>query len=115
MNYAAFSLLFLAAALLPAVVVAVRRLRHRPWWLAVLVTAAVLLVLTVVFDSLMVAGGLFHYDQERSLHVDVGLTPLEDLAWPIASAALLPSLWALARRRRSADGVRRPRDQAHSR
>ena len=80
---------------------------------------AALVVLTVVFDSLMVSVDLFAYDQARSLGIDVVLTPVEDLAWPVASAVLLPSLWALSvrpaaprpapRRLRRPPGARSPR------
>jgi lycopene cyclase domain-containing protein len=101
-SYAAFSLVFLAVSLVPAGLVLVRRTARAPgttWWRSVLVTMMALVVLTVIFDSLMVSVDLFTYDQARSLGIDVVLTPLEDLAWPVASAVLLPSLWALALRR----------------
>ena len=98
MSYAAFSLVFLAVALLPGAVVLLRRPASGRWWLAVLLSMAALVVLTVVFDSLMVSVDLFAYDQARALGIDVLLTPLEDLAWPVASAVLLPSLWALSAR-----------------
>lgn len=104
MSYLAFSLLFVAAALLPVVGAVVRGRTGRSWWLSVAVAMAALVVLTVVFDSLMVSVDLFRYDQSRTLGVDVLLAPLEDLTWPIASALLLPSLWRLARRDRSKPG-----------
>ena len=100
MSYLSFSLLFLVAASVPAVLAVVARRTTGRWWLAVLVTAAALVALTVVFDSLMVSVDLFRYDQTRSLGVDVLLAPLEDLAWPVASALLLPALWALSDRRK---------------
>ena len=133
MSYLVFSLLFVAAALVPAVVAVLAGRTVLPgrtvlagragrrWWVAVLLAMAALVVLTIVFDSLMVAVGLFRYDQTRALGIDVGLAPLEDLTWPVASAVLLPSLWVLSDRvvglrspaRRSAPrrAPRRPRQQ----
>ena len=104
MSYLTFSLVFVAAALVPALLAVLTQRTGRRWWLAVLLAMAALVVLTIVFDSLMVAVGLFRYDQTRSLGVDVWLTPVEDLTWPVASAVLLPSLWALSDRL----GVRSP-------
>ena len=54
-----------------------------------------LLLLTVVFDSLMIAVDLFRYDEAQLLGWSVGLAPIEDLAWPVAAGLLLPSLWEL--------------------
>ena len=81
MSYAAFSLVFLVVALLPAALVVVRGRATVRWWLAVLLTMGALVVLTIVFDSLMVSVDLFAYDQARALGIDVLLSPLEDLAW----------------------------------
>jgi len=95
MTYAGLAAAVLAAAVVLAVVVsAVRRLDAR-WWAATLLTAAVLTGLTVVFDSLMIAADLFRYDDAALAGARVWLTPVEDLAWPLVAALLLPSLWAL--------------------
>lgn len=105
MSYLAFSLLFVALALVPVAGAMVRQRTGRRWWRAVLFSMVVLLVLTVIFDSLMVHVDLFRYDQSRSLGLDVLLTPVEDLAWPVAAALLVPSLWVLTP---SARPARRP-------
>src|SRR5690606_14002774 len=50
-----------------------------------------------------IAAGLFHYSEEHLLGVMIGLAPIEDFAYPLAAALLLPSLWwALARGRSDA-------------
>jgi lycopene cyclase domain-containing protein len=95
-SYLVFSLLFVALALVPVAGAVVRQRTGRRWWRAVAFSMVVLLVLTVIFDSLMVHVDLFRYDQSRSLGLDVLLTPVEDLAWPVAAALLVPSLWVLA-------------------
>ncbi|MFM9274357.1 lycopene cyclase domain-containing protein [Pseudarthrobacter sp. NKDBFgelt] len=58
-------------------------------------TAAVVLVLTAVFDNLMIAAGLFSYASELISGAAVGLAPLEDFAYPVAAVLLLPSLWVV--------------------
>nr|WP_277628042.1 lycopene cyclase domain-containing protein [Arsenicicoccus dermatophilus] len=66
--------------------------------LAPLVAAGGLLVLTVVFDNLMIAAGLFDYAPERRSGLLLGRAPVEDLAYPLGVLVLLPALW---RRRRT--------------
>jgi len=96
MTYAGLAVVALLGSLVVAVVAgAVRRLGVR-WWATTAVTAVVLLALTVVFDSLMIAADLFRYGDGELLGPRVWLTPVEDLAWPVVAALLLPSLWALA-------------------
>ncbi|GEA85376.1 hypothetical protein CWIS_11480 [Cellulomonas sp. A375-1] len=81
-----------------------RRGRPRAHLLAVVaLTALVLGVLTVVFDSVMVTTDLFRYDEAALLGWRVLRAPVEDLAWPLATALLLPSLAALH--------VRKPLDE----
>ncbi|MET1019291.1 MAG: lycopene cyclase domain-containing protein [Microterricola sp.] len=73
---------------------------------AAAVTAAVLVVLTAIFDSLMIAAGLMEYTAAHLIGWFIGLAPIEDFAYPIAAVILLPALWLLAaprpRYRRSA-------------
>jgi lycopene cyclase domain-containing protein len=75
---------------------------------AAALTAAVLVVLTAVFDSLMIAAGLMEYTAAHLVGWFIGLAPIEDFAYPIAAVILLPALWLLAaprpRYRRTAGG-----------
>ena len=83
---------------MPAAVFVLAVLRRRPgrrWWLTTAVTIVVLLVLTAVFDTLMIAADLFRFADDDLLGIRVGLAPLEDLAWPLAAGLLLPALWLL--------------------
>ncbi|WP_423920387.1 lycopene cyclase domain-containing protein [Frigoribacterium sp. 2-23] len=64
----------------------------------------VLLVMTAVFDNIMIGVGLVGYDESRISGVFVGIAPLEDFAYAIAALALLPSVWVLL------GGPKRPRD-----
>lgn len=69
------------------------------WWAATGLTVLALVVLTVVFDSAMVAADLFRYDDASLTGVRLLRAPVEDLAWPLAVGLLLPSMAELTRRR----------------
>lgn len=96
MTYALLAVLVMAGSLAVAVVATVVRGLGSRWWTAVGLTAVVLVILTVVFDSLMIDADLFRYGGDALLGPTVWLAPVEDLAWPVVAALLLPSLWALA-------------------
>ncbi len=61
-------------------------------------TALVLVALTVVFDNVMIATGLFTYPEELISGIRVGLAPIEDLSYPIVAAFALPAVMELLRR-----------------
>jgi lycopene cyclase domain-containing protein len=95
-TYLQLDLLVVAAAAALAVPGArAARRQGTPFGVPVAVTLAVLVVLTVVFDSLMIAADLFRYDAASLVGARVWLTPVEDLAWPVAAALALPSVWVL--------------------
>lgn len=105
MTYLELSAWFVGAAVVAAVVLSVVSGRHRAHLGAMAVTIVVLFVLTAVFDTAMIATGLFHYSADHLLGVHIGLAPLEDFAYPLAGAVLLPTLWAALRARRRARAV----------
>ena len=71
-------------------------------WRAVGLAFAALAVLTAVFDSVMISMELFHYDDAHLLGANIGLAPIEDFAYPLAAALLLPGLWVWLTRRKAA-------------
>lgn len=100
MSYLLFSLPFLAAAAVAAavlLVVAARRSPERPvlrrYAIAAPITLLGLVLLTAVFDNVMIAAGLFHYAPEHLLGISIGLAPIEDFGYPLAAAILLPAVW----------------------
>ena len=100
MTYALLCLPFLAVAAAIAFTAA-RTLppaERRRRWIATGVSAVVLLVLTAVFDSVMIAAGLFGYADGTRLGPAIGLAPIEDFAYPVAAVLLVPAVWTLARR-----------------
>ncbi len=58
-----------------------------------------LVALTAVFDNLMIAAGLFAYPAELISGWRIGLAPVEDLAYPLCAAFLVPAVHALLSRR----------------
>jgi lycopene cyclase domain-containing protein len=61
---------------------------------------AVLLVLTAVFDNVIVGTGIVGYDPARILGLRIGVAPIEDFAYPVAAALGLPALWTVLGPRR---------------
>lgn len=61
------------------------------------IAAVILGILTAIFDNVMIAAGLFTYPADRISGIRVGLAPIEDFAYPLCAAFLLPALWVLLR------------------
>jgi len=95
MTYAQLALVFLAGASALALVAGLLTRPSRQWWRSSLVVAALLLGMTVVFDSVMIAVDLFDYDTSALLGPRLLLVPVEDLAWPLVAVLVLPALWEL--------------------
>jgi len=72
-----------------------RRPRFRQRMASSALTALVLVGLTLVFDNLMIAVDLFSYPQEHLSGLKLGLAPIEDFAYPLCAAFLVPALFAL--------------------
>ncbi|HJH12196.1 lycopene cyclase domain-containing protein [Brevibacterium sp. HMSC24B04] len=82
-----------ACFLIPAALLAWstrKRIPTGPW----LLTAAVLIALTIIFDNIMIGVGLFYYSPETSSGITIGLMPIEDLSYTVFAVLVLPALWA---------------------
>ena len=90
MTYWLLNVPVLALAAL-AGILAARRLS----WPAIGLTAAVLLVMTAVFDNVMIGIGLVAYEPALISGALLGIAPLEDFAYALAAIVGLPSLWVL--------------------
>lgn len=97
MTYWALNAIFLGVVLVVALAAMV--MRRAPRWRAVAIVAVAVLLLTAVFDNVMIGVGLVGYDRAAISGVFVGVAPVEDFAYAIAAAVLLPSVWALLARR----------------
>lgn len=105
MTYLALNAVFLLVTVAVAVVAALTRSRRsagataRTTVGASAMAVTVTLLLTAVFDNVMIAVGLFTYESDRIVGLMIGLAPIEDFFYPVAAAILLPAIWALASRR----------------
>ncbi|RLK49112.1 lycopene cyclase domain-containing protein [Microbacterium telephonicum] len=54
-----------------------------------------LVLLTAVFDNVMIALDLFTYPPEHLSGLRIGLAPLEDFSYPVCAAFLVPAVHAL--------------------
>lgn len=75
-----------------------RRMRLGP----VAGAALVLCVLTMVFDTLMIAADLYVFDEDKILGVYLWGAPLEDFFYAVVAALAMPVLWTVLERRSAA-------------
>lgn len=94
MTYPLIVVPFLLLAALVTILTA-RRERFAQRMAASGLTALVLLTLTAVFDNVMIAVGLFTYPSEHLSGLHIALAPVEDFAYPLAAAFLIPATWTL--------------------
>ena len=99
MTYWALNAIFLAVV--AAVAIAAVLTKRAPRWTAVAITLGIVLVLTAVFDNIMIGVGLVGYNEALISGAFVGIAPLEDFAYAVAAVILLPSLWTLLSRKRT--------------
>lgn len=111
MTYSGLNAWFLAVVSVVALLAVVRLDRRRAsgttsggltagtWLLGVGGVLVVLLLMTAVFDNIMIGIGLVGYDPALISGAFIGIAPLEDFAYALAAAVLLPSLWVLLERR----------------
>lgn len=79
----------------PTVQTAGRQARGRALLVKYGITLIALLILTAVFDNVIIGLGIVAYDPSRISGVYVGLAPLEDFAYSVAAVLILPTLWGL--------------------
>ena len=61
----------------------------RSWVLMLLI----LLLLTAIFDSMIIAAGVVGYDQGKLLGAYIGRAPIEDFFYALLAAVVVPALW----------------------
>lgn len=109
MSFGLLALYFMAgSALLLLLALRVRRISMGSVLPALGFSLGVLLVLTAVFDNVMIGSGLFDYAQQTLLGPRVGLAPIEDFSYPVSVVLFAPALWWLAGGRPPAGSVREP-------
>ncbi len=102
MNYLVLNGLVLLGTILASLIL-LRRIpaKHKhhilkPFWF----TLSAILLLTVLFDSLIIAAGIVGYDTARILGVYIGRAPIEDFAYAVASVVLVVLIWEYCENKR---------------
>ncbi len=86
-TYIILNLIFLSV-----VTLALRIKWRRPskaWW----VTLGVSIVLTAIFDSVIVGTNIVAYNPDNILGITIGTAPIEDFFYAIAASVIVPTIW----------------------
>lgn len=86
-TYLILNIVFLIAVII-WLKVSVRKPSKRAW-----ILLAILLVLTAVFDSLIIHFGIVAYDPEKLLGIYIGKAPIEDFFYAVLAVVIVPHLW----------------------
>lgn len=94
MTYWELIVIFCALAAVPAALLVGSRLEApRRKVATVAIVLAILVVLTVIFDSLIIAAGFVEYGDSTLSGIVLWKAPIEDLSYVVAAVLLLPALW----------------------
>jgi lycopene cyclase domain-containing protein len=93
MTYWLLNLLFLTVVAVVALAAVVSK--REPRWRAVAITLVGVLIMTAIFDNIMISVGLVGYSESKITGVFVGVAPIEDFAYAVAAVVLLPAIWTL--------------------
>lgn len=63
----------------------------KAWW----ITLGALLVLTAIFDSIIIWATIVGYDASKILGIYIGYAPIEDFFYAILAVIIVPALWTL--------------------
>jgi lycopene cyclase domain-containing protein len=100
MTYWALNAIFLGLVAVAGIAAFAKSRRGYPGP-AIAGSLGILLLVTAAFDNVMIGVGLVGYDPAKISGAFIGIAPLEDFAYALAAAVLLPSLWILLAPRRS--------------
>jgi lycopene cyclase domain-containing protein len=95
MTYLALNALFLGAV----AVVGLLLIKQLPWKAIGLATLALLLI-TAVFDNIIVGTGIVAYDEALITGIKIGHAPIEDFAYALAAPLLLSIVAELTKRQK---------------
>ena len=60
-----------------------------------LITLVALLVLTAVFDNVIIGLGIVAYNTDKIMNIFVGMAPIEDFFYAALAVVIVPALWNL--------------------
>lgn len=90
----AFTYLILNCVFIVVCLAVLARYVRKPskaWW----ITLLVLLVLTLIFDNLIIWAGIVDYDTSKLLGIYAWIAPVEDFFYAVLAVAIVPALWRL--------------------
>lgn len=88
MTYALLNLIFIVPVLV--FLYAYRWLAH---WSTLCYTLVALMLMTAVFDNFIVGSGIVAYDPTLLAGIYLGFAPIEDFAYTLVAAVLVPMTW----------------------
>lgn len=62
---------------------------HKAWWF----TIGVCVLLTAVFDSIIVGLDIVAYNPDKILGITIGKAPIEDFFYALSASIIVPTLW----------------------
>ena len=68
-------------------------------WKVLVPTAIFMLLMTLVFDNLIIGTGIVDYDYSKTSGLRLFLAPIEDFAYTLVALVLVPSLFKFFRSR----------------
>lgn len=87
---ATYIILNIVFIILVIVAFRIRSIPHRRAWM---ITFAALLLLTTIFDNLIIHFDIVAYDSAKILGIHIGGAPIEDFFYCILAVFLIPALW----------------------
>ena len=60
---------------------------------AIIITSALLIILTAIFDNVIVGLSIVDYDPSKILGLKIGFAPVEDFMYAVLAVLLVPLLW----------------------
>jgi lycopene cyclase domain-containing protein len=88
MSYGELNFIFLAIAFLLTWVI---KSRYRCFTTPIVLLP--MLVLTAVFDNLIILSGIVDYDESKLLGINIVAVPIEDFAYTVVAVLLVPAIW----------------------
>ena len=88
MTYAELNLIFLVP-----VIALLFYFRWLVRWRKLCFTVAALLIMTAIFDNFIVGSGIVAYNPDTLSGAFIGFAPIEDFAYTLVAAVLIPLTW----------------------
>lgn len=88
MSYGELNFIFLAIALVLTWII-----KSRYQCFTTPIVLLPMLVLTAVFDNLIILSGIVDYDDSKLIGIKILAVPIEDFAYTVVAVLLVPAIW----------------------